>query len=234
MKDKEIRGLRLELGLSRERFAQLLGISLQTVRRWEEGLSKPLPILRRRLEELERERAVAKQKARREPEGIESGPGGMFKGRGNSVDLISGVTEEARRKYTRRNGKAKGVHGFSVEVGSGGKLIIEQFGNIQQTGEGIVVAEVWEPLVDIFDEGKHLVVTAELPGVEEDDIQLEVKGDILNLSAEAENRKYRKEVLLPSAVDANRMQSSYKNGILEIRLTKKQSRARRRLQLAGC
>lgn len=52
MENKQIKGLRIELGLSQEKFAQLLGVSLQTVRRWEEGLTKPLPILSLKLEEL--------------------------------------------------------------------------------------------------------------------------------------------------------------------------------------
>jgi HSP20 family protein len=65
------------------------------------------------------------------------------------------------------------------------------------------------------------VVIAELPGVEEDDIDLEIKGDILSLKAEGEDRKYSKEVLLPSEVKAESMETQYKSGILEIKLAKK-------------
>ena len=75
--------------------------------------------------------------------------------------------------------------------------------------------------MDVFDEGKCLVVIAELPGVAEDDIHLEVKDDILDLSAEGRKTKYSKEILLPSSVDAESMESSYKNGILEIELRKR-------------
>ena len=106
-------------------------------------------------------------------------------------------------------------------MGLGGKPVIEQFGNIKATERGAVVDEVREPIVDIFDEEEKLVVIAELPGVEERDIHLEVMGDILNLSAEASDRKYSKEILLPSLVDAGSMESSHKNGILEIKLRKK-------------
>ena len=76
-------------------------------------------------------------------------------------------------------------------------------------------------LVDVLDEGDRVVVLAELPGVAEKDIHLEVKYDILELTAEARNRKYSKEVLLPSEVEADTMESSYRNGILEIKLRKK-------------
>jgi HSP20 family protein len=82
---------------------------------------------------------------------------------------------------------------------------------------------VSEPLVDVFDEGNSVIVIAELPGVEASDIHLEVKDDILDLKAEGERRKYRKEVLLPTLADPQSLTSSYKNGILEIKLLKSQA-----------
>jgi HSP20 family protein len=237
MEDRRIKELRLELGLSQERFAQLLGVSLQTVRRWEEGLTKPLPIMNLRLQDLQRKTASARQKTRGgvamaegrgKPEaGTEFALGGLLKGIGNFIDLLSKMTEEGKEEYTRSGelkgsgDEVKGVYGFSVKMGLGGKPIIEQFGNIKATEKGAVVEEVREPIVDVFDEGEHLVIIAELPGVEEDDIRLEAKGDIIDLTAEGEDRKYSKEVLLPSAVDAESLESSYKNGILEARFKKK-------------
>ena len=62
---KEIRG---RLGLSQERFAQLLGVSLQTVRRWESGLTRPLPIVSLKLEELGRETMGPKRRVESIPE----------------------------------------------------------------------------------------------------------------------------------------------------------------------
>ena len=229
MEDKQIKGLRIELGLSQEKFAQLLGVSLQTVRRWEEGLTKPLPILNLKLEELRKGPggAPGTEEKRKAGGEFEFGFGSLFKGIGNLFELVSKMAEEGEGEYTRTgeirglSDKAKGVYGFSVKMGLGGKPVIEQFGNIRATEKGAVVAEVRGPIVDVFDEGEKLVVIAELPGVEESDIHLEVRDDILNLTAEAEGRKYSKEVLLPSLVDAGSMESSYKNGILEIKLRKK-------------
>ena len=229
MENKRIKGLRIELGLSQEKFAQLLGVSMQTVRRWEEGLTKPLPILNLKLEELRKRLGgapLAEEKRKAGGE-FEFGFGSLFKGIGNLFDLVSRMTEEGEEEYTRTGeirglgDKAKGVYGFSVKMGLGGKPVIEQFGNIKATESGAVVAEVRDPIVDVFDEGDKLVVIAELPGVEERDIHFEVKDDILNLSAEANDRKYSKEVLLPSPVDADSAEASYKNGILEIKLRKR-------------
>ena len=87
------------------------------------------------------------------------------------------------------------------------------------------VAEVREPIVDVFDEGDYLMVIAELPGVEEADIHLEIKGDILSLKAEGKDRKYSKEVLLPSEVEAGSLETQYKSGIMEIKLAKKASQS---------
>lgn len=229
MERKGIKNLRSSFGLSQERFAQLLSVSLQTVRRWEEGLTKPLPIMIQRLEELQRKIGGVgmTEKRRKSGEEIEFGLGGLFKGISGLFDLVSKMVEEGKEEVTRTGeirglgDKVKGMYGFTVKMGLGGKPIIEQFGNIKATEKGTVVEEVREPIVDVFDEEERLVVIAELPGVEESDVHLEVRDDILELTAEAKERKYRKEVLLPSPVDADSMESTYKNGILEIKLLKR-------------
>jgi len=156
------------------------------------------------------------------------GLGGLFKGIGGLFDLVSKMTEEGKEEYTRTGeikglgDKAKGIYGFSVRMGIGGQPTVEQFGNIKKTEKGLVeVAEVREPIVDVFDEGDYLMVIAELPGVDESDIYLEIKGDILSLKAEGKDRKYSKEVLLPTEVEAESMETQYKSGILEMKLTKK-------------
>ena len=236
MESKRIKELRRQLALSQERFAQLLGVSWQTVRRWENGLTKPLPIISVRLEELQRETSKAQhrtggipmaERGKRPAEGVEFGFGGLFKGIGNLLDLATKMAEEGKEGYSDSGefealgGRAKGVYGFSVRLGLGGKPVVEHFGNIRETETGPVVAETREPLVDVLDEGDRLVVIAELPGVEQDNIHLEVKDDVLALTAEAKDRRYDKEILLPSPVDADTLESSYRNGVLEIKLAKK-------------
>ena len=155
------------------------------------------------------------------------GLGGLFKGIRNLFDLVSRMTEEGTEELSRTeeikglSGKARGVYGFTIRMGLGGQPTVEQFGNIRKTEKGAVVEEVREPMVDIFDEEDFVLVIAELPGVAESDIHLEVKDDILELTANGKDRKYGKEVLLPSVVDADTMESTYKNGVLEIKLSKR-------------
>ena len=148
--------------------------------------------------------------------------GGLFKGIGNLIDLASKLPQEVEeiQKSGEIKGlgdKLRGVYGFNIRT-MGGKTVVDSFGNIKETPSGPVVEEIREPIVDIFDENDHLTVVAELPGVDENNIHIEVKGDILTLKTEKGERTYSKEVLLPTAVDMDTMEHSYKNGILEIRL----------------
>ena len=148
--------------------------------------------------------------------------GGLFKGIGNLIDLASKLSEEEVEKKGEIKGLpkgAKGVYGFSIKT-LAGKPVVESFGNVRETAAGPVVEEVREPMVDVFDEEDHILIIAELPGVSEDEIKVEVAGDILNLTASDRDRKYAKEILLPGKGKKEGMKSVYKNGILEVILPK--------------
>jgi HSP20 family protein len=56
--------------------------------------------------------------------------------------------------------------------------------------------------------------------MEDSAVQWKIQDDILTISGESGDRKYHKEVLLPSPVDEKKVSSSYKNGILELKLWK--------------
>lgn len=152
------------------------------------------------------------------------GLGGIFEGIGNLIESVSKIAEEGKGIISKTGeikglgDKVKGVYGFTIRTLAGGESKVEPFGNIKKTPKGPVVEEVREPIVDIFDEKDHILVVAELPGVEEPDVKIDIKGDILTLSAERGEKKYSKEILLPSKVDEKSLTSSYKNGILEIKL----------------
>jgi len=97
----------------------------------------------------------------------------------------------------------------------------------------------WAPRVDIRETDDALLVQAELPGIEKKDIHLEVKDGVLTLSGE---RRYEKDVKeesvhrveraygsftrsfsIPTNVDADKVDANMKNGVLEVRLLKRQS-----------
>ncbi len=81
------------------------------------------------------------------------------------------------------------------------------------------VAGPKEVPADVFDEKDHVRVIAEMPGIEEKDIKLDLKGDKLVISAERADRKYHQEIALPSVLQGD-LETTYKNGILEIRIAK--------------
>ena len=172
-----------------------------------------------------------KTKKNEEDISIDLGVGGLFKGLGNFLDLLSNMIEtgEDQGGESTRTGefkvkglgeKGRGVYGFSVRTGIGGIPRVEHFGNIRSTQTGPEVADVREPLVDVFNEAQEIVIAAELPGVSEDEIKIEIQDDVLSLETTGE-RKYAKEILLPTLVDAATLIKIYKNGILELRLKKK-------------
>lgn len=170
---------------------------------------------------------MPEEKRKRPPEvSIDLGLGGIFKGLGDLLDSLGTVIEtgeEANRSGEFRikglGEKGRGVYGFSVRTGVGGATQVERFGNIRTTNEGPEVAEVREPLVDLFDEEKEILVVVELPGVAEEEINVQVHDDVLSLETSGQ-RKYAKEVLLPGAAQAESLRQTYRNGILELRLSK--------------
>lgn len=79
---------------------------------------------------------------------------------------------------------------------------------------------VLEPVVDVLDEGPHLVVISELPGVTKDEISIEIDGSTLKLSAPGTRHCFRREVNLPVPAEPVPLSNSFKNGILELTLKK--------------
>ncbi|MBI1938981.1 MAG: Hsp20/alpha crystallin family protein [Ignavibacteriales bacterium] len=152
---------------------------------------------------------------------------GLFNGVEQLVDLAAKLKDEGEE--IKKEGEInldhlkkgmKGVFGVSIKTGLGGKTVVESFGNIKKTAKGPKVEEEREPLTDLFDEKEEIRIYAEMPGVNEDEIKLDLSGDILDLSARSRDRKYHKEILLPSKVKTETLTSNYKNGILEVRIKK--------------
>lgn len=160
---------------------------------------------------------------------INLGLGGLLKGLENIVEVVGDMSEKGeqiRERVQEFKGKGplkdmKGVYGVSIRTGLGGEPKVESFGNIKSTPKGPVVEETREPIVDVFEEKDTIQVVVEIPGVEDEAIQLDVNGDILTLSAASDRRKYQKEILLPCEVETKPTKRSYKNGMFEAHFNKK-------------
>jgi HSP20 family protein len=154
------------------------------------------------------------------------GLGGLFKGIEKLVDLAGkleekgGISKEGEISFDHIKKGMKGVYGFTINTVAGGSPKVETFGNIKKTPEGPKVDEEREPMTDIFDEKDEIVVIAEMPGIEENDLKIDLKEDILEISAVSTSRTYRKELLLPVKANRQNLTYKFKNGILEIRIKK--------------
>jgi HSP20 family protein len=168
-----------------------------------------------------------KNKGKKEEAAFELfGLGGLFKGIEKLVDLAGkleekgGISKEGEISFDHLKKGMKGVYGFTINTAEGGSPKVETFGNIRKTPEGPKVDEEREPITDFFNEENEIVVIAEMPGIEENDINIDLKEDILEISAKGKSRSYRKELLLPVKVTDQNISHKFINGILEIRLKK--------------
>ncbi len=97
---------------------------------------------------------------------------------------------------------------------------------------------LWSPLVDVHETQDGILLQVELPGVKQEDIQVSIEGGTLTLKGERKREaevkedqchriersygRFERTVLLPSVVDANRVRATYRDGVLEIQLPKKE------------
>jgi len=118
------------------------------------------------------------------------------------------------------------VHGFSINIGPDGKPKIQEFGNRSiKTPKGEpTVSEEREPLTDIIEGDEDVAVTVEIPGVERKDIDLNVTGDILEITVKNPERKYHKRLTLPCDVVPKTTKATYKNGILDVVIKRKEKK----------
>ncbi len=112
------------------------------------------------------------------------------------------------------------IPGVSMPVGPNGKPVIREFCGVRLGKSGYEILKERKPLVDVIEEDVDVVVVAELPGVERDDINIVATESSLAVSVETPKIKYHKELVLPVRVNLKSARASHKNGVLEVRLKK--------------
>lgn len=103
------------------------------------------------------------------------------------------------------------------------------------------------PNMDVIDRDKEILVKAELPGFDKEDIDISItnkqliikaktceekkeeKGDYLK--QEISQREIYRSVLLPSEVDDSNVKTSFKNGVLELKIPKQKDAHRKRIEV---
>lgn len=95
---------------------------------------------------------------------------------------------------------------------------------------------VWNPSVDMEENENSFVITAELPGIKKDDIKISVVDNKVAISGEITEEKdvqkknyflkerargkFGRTITLPTAIDSNNVDASYKDGVLTLNLPK--------------
>ena len=118
------------------------------------------------------------------------------------------------------------IHGFNIRIGPEGKPRIEEFGNRpKRIDEGkTIVTEEREPLTDVIEGDNDVFITVEVPGIEKEDINLNINDSSLDIDVDSPNRKYQKSIDLPCSVIPNHAKATYKNGILDIVIKRKEKK----------
>ena len=110
--------------------------------------------------------------------------------------------------------------------------------------EGLFESE-WSPLIDVYDSDNELMVKADIPGLKKEDIDVSIHDDILTIKGEKkiENEvreencfrserfygSFNRSIELPSEVEWDKATATYKNGVLELKLPKKEEAKIRRI-----
>ena len=119
-------------------------------------------------------------------------------------------------------------YGYQITVGPDGKPHVREFGNIRPSAKGLIEqANARAPLVDTSIDEKHnaLKVTAEMPGVNKEDIKVNVSDKYVTIYAERGDKKYHTDIPVDVELDDSSpsAKATYTNGILELNIKLKQA-----------
>lgn len=99
--------------------------------------------------------------------------------------------------------------------------------NAQELDERRTVA----PPVDIYENADEYLIVADLPGVAEDAVQVNLDDDELSLEADRDDVRYRRMFRIPHAVDRSAIDAELKLGVLSLHLPKSAEVKPRRIQI---
>ncbi len=119
------------------------------------------------------------------------------------------------------------------------RLFDEMWGRpTRRLAEEDFLTGAWVPAVDILEDKDGLQVTAELPGVDPKNVEVTVENGILTIRGERNFEKategetyhrvervygnFERSFSLPNTVDADKIEARYKNGLLHLRMPKRE------------
>jgi len=112
-------------------------------------------------------------------------------------------------------------YGYHVTVGPDGRPRIREFGNIRPAAKGLVEQSgVRQPLVDsiVNEKENTLTITAEMPGVDKQNINVKVTDQYVIIHAEKGDKKYHADIPIDVELGETSAKASFTNGILELKI----------------
>ena len=116
-------------------------------------------------------------------------------------------------------------YGYQITIGPDGRPHIREFGNVKPSSKGLVEqSSTREPLVDTsLDEIENiLTITAEMPGVNKEDVKVNVSDQYVSIHAERGDKRYHTDIPVNVQLDGDSAKAKYTNGILELKIKLKE------------
>lgn len=121
------------------------------------------------------------------------------------------------------------------------------FAGFKRSGEEGLARRTWAPNVDVFENKDSLVLEAELPGLSPDDVSVTIDNNILTFHGERKFEKDKSEenfhriersygsftrsFTLPPTVSSENVDARFENGMLRVRLAKKEEAMPRQIEI---
>lgn len=117
-------------------------------------------------------------------------------------------------------------YGYQITIGPDGRPRIREFGNVKPGARGLVEQTgVRQPLVDTVQDEKEntLRITAEMPGVNKEDINVNINDGYVTVHAEKGDKKYHADIPIDVSLEESSAKAAYSNGILELKIKVKEA-----------
>lgn len=139
--------------------------------------------------------------------------------------MVNKIMEDAMKHASSPQRGEPFVYGFSMRVGPDGVPRLQPFGSSFGSMPGApAVAEgeaAREPLTDVMVGDGDIAITVELPGADKGDVSLHVAEDVVTVRVD-KGKRYHKRIQLPVPVVASTAKATFKNGILDVTVQKKE------------
>ena len=104
----------------------------------------------------------------------------------------------------------------------------------------------WNPAVNVYQDKDQFTVVVELPGLKKEEIEISLHDDTLTIAGERKREessaqeflterlygKFQRSLTLPTAVDAEKVKASYKDGLLQVELPKAEDAKPKKIEVA--